>query len=102
MKTKREKFEVIGSITVDAGIVQIGDPCYQYDNHDMWLKYLDDTGILNMEGVLPIPHESEQGNYGHCSKAVVVTSGFGDGVYEVLAKKCKETGRVKEVKIKFF
>lgn len=102
MKTKREKFEVIGSVTVHAGILQIGDPCYQYEDHNEWLKYIEASGILKMEETLSIPHDLTQGNYDKFSKAVVVSSGMGDGVYNVLAKRCKKTGMIKEVKIKFF
>lgn len=99
----REKFEVVGSITVDAGLVQIGDPCYQFtENHNEWLKYIVDTGIADMDTTVAIPHKNKQGNYGISSKAIAVQSGLGDGVYDVLVKKCSETGLVKELKIKFF
>lgn len=93
---KQDKFESVGYITVDAGIIQIGDPCYQMkDKH--WQKYIEDVGIVDMtDGSLSIPHET-----GMPGKAIVVQSGFGDGIYDVLVKKCSKTGIVKELKIKF-
>lgn len=94
---KKSTFEVVGQITVDAGCIQVGDPCYGESD------YMDNLEELDTTGVALIPHNhSDQGNYGTCSKAVVVTSGFGDGVYDVLVKKCPHTGMVKELKIKFF
>lgn len=103
MKNKREKFEIVGSVTVDAGLIQIGDPCYQFEDHDLWLKYLEDSGLSKGGDVTVIAHDtSKGGNYDDCAKAVAVSSGFGDGIYNVLVKKCSETGRVKELKIKFF
>lgn len=97
MKKTREKFEVAGQITVDAGLVQIGDPCYLFEEHDKWLKYIETSGIGDMELTTPISHEN-----GNPGMAVAISSGFGDGIYNVLVKKCSKTGRVREVKIKFF
>lgn len=97
MSKPREKFEYAGSVTVDAGLIQIGDPCYMFDAHDKWLKYLETSGITGMDLSTNVSHEN-----GNPGMAVVVSSGFGDGVYDVMVKKCSETGRVKEVKIKFF
>ena len=96
------KYETVGHVSVDAGIIQIGDPCYQkegFKDHAVWMKYLEDNKILDMEDAVQIPHESGIDSYG---KAVVVSSGFGDGVYPVEIKKDIQTGRVKEVRIKFF
>ena len=46
--------------------------------------------------------EDNQLNYklGHPGVGVVFSSGYGDGCYQVFAKK--EKGRIKEIKIKFF
>lgn len=91
MKKVKNTFEKIGYISVDAGIVQIEDS-------KLWLDYIEDTGIDKMQnGSLSIPHETKMEG-----KAIVVQSGFGDGIYPVLAKRCKKTGLIKEVKIKFF
>lgn len=104
MKTKREKFEVVGSITVDAGLIQVGDPCYQYGqgDQDEWMNYLRDTGIAEGGDVVAIPHSREGGNYDGCSKAIALSSGLGDGIYDVQIKRCSQTGAIREMKIKFF
>lgn len=96
---KREKFEVVGQITVATGIVQVGDPCYQYDGGKEWEDFCDE---LDGQDIVNIPHSREGGNYNNFGKAVVVTSGFGDGVYDVMVKRCLKTGRIKELKVKFF
>jgi hypothetical protein len=105
-KTVKTKFEVVGHITVDAGIVQLGDPCYQdadFRDHKKWAKYIETMGIIGMNDSVQIPHSHyEEGNYGKYGRAVVVVSGFGDGVYPVEIKKCSKTSRVKEVRIRFF
>lgn len=102
MKKTREKFEVAGSITVDAGIVQIGDPCYQYGSQEDWMAFLHQNKMLdnNSPDITQVPHTKICPDYG--LKAVVVSSGFGDGVYDVLVKRCSKTGMVKELKVKFF
>lgn len=105
MSKPRAKWEVVGAVTVDAGLIQLGDPCYQRENFedkDVWMSYLRDNKILDMDDAVQIPHFNEGGNYDDYGRAVVVSSGFGDGVYPVEIKKCLETGRVKEVRIKFF
>ncbi len=108
MSKPRAKWETVGAITVDAGLVQLGDPCYQredFEEHATWIKYLEDNNIFDMDHAVQISHNREGGNLGNYEeygRAVVVSSGFGDGVYPVEIKKCLETGRVKEVRIKFF
>lgn len=92
---KVKKWKTVGHISVDAGIVQLGDPCYQYKNHDEWLKYIENTGIEKMKKTLEIGHEN-----GLPGQAVVISSGYGDGYYPV--EVIEEKGRVKEVRIKFF
>lgn len=100
------KYETVGEITVDAGIVQVGDPCYgnrnEFEKHEDWIKYLEENKIFGMGDSVAIPHDRSEGTYGECAKAVVVSSGFGDGVYPVQIKRCPETGRVKELRVKFF
>ncbi len=101
-KTKAPKFEVVGSITVDAGIIQIGDPCYEYGKPGAWLDFCDELKGMDELGVHQLPHESTKGNYGECSRAIVVQSGLGDGVYDVEVKRDAVMGIIKEVRIKFF
>lgn len=105
---KRARFETAGYITVDAGLVQVGDPCYgnvgEFKNHDTWMKYLTDNEIFDMDGAKEIPHRAGQdwARTNGINKAIVVSSGFGDGVYPVEIKRDLETGAVKELRVKFF
>ena len=106
MKKKLPKWETVGSVTVDAGLIQLGDPCYgnldEFEKHANWVRYLEGSGILNAdENVTVIPHgHDKEGNYKHHAKAVVVSSGYGDGCYPVQVRR--EDGRIKEVRIRFF
>lgn len=97
------KWEKIGVVGVDAGLVWIGDPCYcvtpDANEHPAktWKEFCDK--ILK-HGI----HEKgfQQFNYklGHPGLGVCVTSGIGDGVYEVFARRNSE-GSIMEVRINF-
>lgn len=86
------EWERIGNCAVDAGIIMLGDPCYYLHGENpevfgsTWPEFCD---RLRDELTLDLD-----------SYAVVVSSGYGDGVYPVEAKF--EDGRVKEVRIVFF
>lgn len=75
------KLEEVGMIDVDAGIVQIGDPCYWYGKgHDFtyevgWTNYCN---LLTGEKVHIIRHD-----HGREGRAITVQSGYGDGSYPV-------------------
>lgn len=97
MKTKRAKWEVIGAISVDSGCITIADPCYDVDD-SLYIEAETDTVCH--------PHEGDtlelKRGFG---AAVTLSTGLGDGVYLVEAKRCIEggfEGRIKEVRIKFF
>jgi hypothetical protein len=92
--TKREKFEIIGTVCVDTATLHIGDPCYQTEGADFSDEFGDaeDVQLILREGDLP-----QAG-----AQAIRVITGFGDGMYDVMAKRCTVTGRIKELKIKFF
>lgn len=102
MKRKIEEltdYEQVGVVGVDAGCVHLGDPCYFIKGAE-WNDYLnnhlfkrDENGAYKR--VVSIPYEM-----GHEGKAVVVSSGYGDGSYPVFVRKNKE-GRIAEVKIVF-
>lgn len=97
----KSKYEKVGYITVDAGIVQLGDPCYTSDdrNHaDDWGGFCDKLipGMKEGNGTYQVKHDN-----GNPGKAVVVNSGFGDGAYPVEVKRDKD-GTIREVRIKFF
>lgn len=103
---KSEKFETVGSITVDAGLVRVGDPCYSFKNQNKWLawltKHLEFGKTNNRKDTYAVAHDSRSGNYGEHAAAIVVTSGMGDGVYPVQVKRCSETGLIRELRVKFF
>lgn len=95
----------VGVIGVDAGICWIGDPCYILHNEDglpkevgkNWREFVD---ILYTKSRTNI--EAHQFNYdlGHAGLGVVVSTGYGDGVYPVFIET--EDNRVKRVSVEFF
>ena len=98
--------KIIGVVGVDAGLVLIGDPGYLIHTEPEstlgkdWEKFCN---LLTDEEKPTI----KQFNFplGNPGLAVVVSSGFGDGVYPVYAEvvDTKEGGkRVKKVTIEFF
>ena len=86
---KNKEWINAGFCGVDAGCLIIGDPCYL--DGDGW------TEEDYKKEVCSDWNDSKQIDNG---KAVLVSSGYGDGEYPVYIKK--QDGRVKEVKIKFF
>ena len=93
MKSEWKKIGVVG---VDSGTLMIGDPCYLDD--DGWTKEDYDKFVCRMKGdYKQVPFE-----HGHAGKAMIFSSGFGDGCYNVFAKikDYKDWGkRITEVKI---
>jgi hypothetical protein len=76
------------------------------------LKITQDNGFANAKNNFSYPACAEktlnegygQLNYelGHAGVGVTASSGYGDGCYPVYATIVKKTGRIKELKIKFF
>jgi len=101
-----EEFIKVGEIGVDAGLVWIGDPCYILHKKkndvpkSIGKDWLDFCNKLNDEKGKPLNHKQFNYDRGHAGLGVCVSSGFGDGVYDVMAKI--EEGRIKEIKVKFF
>ncbi len=103
MKSNVSIRKQIGEIGVDAGLCWIGDPCYIL-HHDPvpktvgrdWDEFCD---ILHEDGQYPT---CKQFNYdlGHPGLGVVVSTGYGDGVYPVYAE-FNEDGRVAKVCVEF-
>jgi len=92
-------WQLVGEIGVDAGICWIGDPCYiigKDASNNIWPTWNSFCDTIDPE------KRTQQYNYklGHAGLGVLVSTGFGDGVYPVEANFKK--GRVKEVRIKFF
>lgn len=79
------KWQKIGKISVDAGIVWIGDPCYIKDNFFLpWSKFCNKLGI----GVKEFP------------EGLCLPSGYGDGSYIVYAEHGRD-GVIQKVMIDF-
>lgn len=102
----------IGSFGVDSGQVLITDPCYL---NEWKADEFDEPAIKKMQksGKFEYSYngacaktltENENGrDAGHIGlgcDGVVAPTGYGDGVYDVMA--LYESGRVKEIKIEFF
>lgn len=88
------KWKKVGVVGVDSGCILLGDPCY-------WIK-----GDEYDKEVCSDWDKSKQIKFdlGHNGKGVLVSSGFGDGCYEVFVNEQDygEFGkRIKEVKIVF-
>jgi hypothetical protein len=76
-RSKMEKWKKIGVVGVDSGTLMITDPCYV--EGDEWTDKDYDKYVCGMKGnSTQVPHE-----LGHMGKAVLTTTGFGDGLYPV-------------------
>lgn len=86
-----QKWETIGTVGVDAGLIMIGDPCYvAHDSHpDHPVHHWSDFCNL-----------IEKGDHWNIGDGVVVTSGYGDGEYPVQIRRAKD-GRIAEVRVRF-
>jgi len=104
-------FEQIGVIGVDAGLCWIGDPCYILHKEGAekeanakvlghnWSEFCDRIDYSKGPTVMQFNYPA-----GHPGLGVLVSTGVGDGVYNVLAKIKEVKGwgrRVCEVRIKF-
>jgi hypothetical protein len=96
---KLGKKELVGYITVDAGLVQIGDPCYlSKDNgnpYENWSEFC--AGLLKNEqnGVLNIDHAN-----GSEGMAIAVNTAYGDGIFPVYVRRDKNGG-ITEMTVNF-
>lgn len=96
-----EGYEFAGTIGVDSGLCWIGDPCYcvtpDADEHPApsWNEFCNTLEKIEKNGVA-------QWNYKGGSKGlgVSVSTGYGDGSYNVYVKKTKN-GRIAKVLINF-
>ena len=102
MKTKSQRRKLIGEIGVDAGLCWIGDPSYILHANPLpkaigkdWEEFCDS---LDADGAYP----TKQFDYdlGHSGLGVVVSTGYGDGVYPVYAE-FNDEGRIASVTVEF-
>lgn len=97
------QWEKVGEVGVDAGMVWIGDPCYiasKDASHvfPSWKKFCAEL----FKGDPNCNNDTKQWNYkmGHAGLGVSVSSGYGDGTYDVFVKRSRD-GRVAEAKVVF-
>ncbi len=102
MKVKANARRQIGQIGIDAGLCWIGDPCYILHADLLpkavgkdWSHFCD----LLDDGTYPTCKQLHY-DLGHAGLGVVVSTGYGDGVYPVFAEFNAE-GRVARVWVEF-
>ena len=97
----REKWELLGTVSVDSGKLVITDPCYLED----WVSDIPDYDNPNKYGYSYSGACSTTGEGNNLGgelaggKAVVFLTGYGDGRYEIYAKYQRGIRAIKEVKI---
>jgi len=101
--SRKRETRVVGYIGVDAGLCYIGDPCYVIGkelgaNYEEFLKYLpeqhDQAWAIEYSNIPQAPDRATP------VRAVVVGTGFGDGMYPVEAE-IDGDGRVRKIIIDF-
>lgn len=103
---REEKWEKVGVVGVDAGLLWLGDPCYIMTKdasnfHDgTWHEWLDKLWKLEEEQ----KNNAVQWSYqnGHPGLGISVSTGFGDGKYDVFVRRdSQEKNRIAEVRVVF-
>jgi hypothetical protein len=92
----KPEWKKIGVVGVDSGTLMIADPCYV--DGEGWTEKDYDKEVCGMKG----QYSQVKFELGHPGKAVIFSSGLGDGVYDVFAKIEEVEGcgkRITEVKI---
>lgn len=106
-------WEEVGEVWVDSGSIMVGDPCYTHGQDashavEDWDDFLARTWpkVFGKKGEIDHTAKMDDVTYALSEKGigVVVSSGFGDGVYPVFVKYSNEGQwgkRVAEVKVVF-
>ncbi|MDD4888407.1 MAG: DUF4241 domain-containing protein [Phycisphaerae bacterium] len=97
---ENKNWKQVGTISVDAGLCWVGDPCYcitpDCDEHpaQTWSEFCN--AISDHE------QDAKQWNFklGTPGLGVSVSTGYGDGSYPVFIRRNRD-GRVAEVKVVF-
>ena len=98
---EKTDWQLVGNIGVDAGMIWLGDPCYLSDGKGPlqdWDAFCDKLQKMGRENGSP------RRVYDFGITGVAVSSGFGDGSYNVYVKYSNEGSwgkRVAEVKVVF-
>jgi len=92
----------IGNIGVDAGLCWIGDPCYVLpeDSHERTDEAIHDWSVFCNTMRDKMSHAFTY-KLGHEGLGVCVSTGYGDGLYPVVADIDKRSNRIKSVTITF-
>jgi len=100
-------WEKVGTISVDAGVVMVGDPCYTQGEDatshvGTWEEFLGRTwpDVFGPRAKLRTKMGDAVPALGDPGIGIVVSSGYGDGQYPVYVQR--QDGRVKAVKVVFF
>lgn len=109
-KSKEDLYEEeIGVVGVDSGQIVICDPCYIDSEWEQEEYTGNGTPKHNFSynaccEKTAGDKETGQLNFklGHAGVGVVTRSGYGDGVYPVIATIDKTSGRVKSIRVEFF
>lgn len=101
---KTDTMTYIGSFSVDSGQAMVGDPCYldkweNWDDSESFDKHVEKAGQYGYLGACGITLKEGYGELGS-SRAVVFTTGYGDGYYPVYAD-FTDDGRVGKIVIDF-
>ena len=101
-KEGKEMKKHIGKIAVDAGLCWIGDPCYVLpeDSQERTDEAIHNWGVFCNTMRDKISHAFTFA-HGHEGLGVCVGTGYGDGLYPVVADIDKRSGHVKSVTITF-
>lgn len=101
VRETREGWHKVGECGASAGCILISDPCYVLQDrpgaapdytYDKFMRDWDDQGQPTVATVYP-------NNNPNFAAGVVVSTGWGDGVYPVLGRFAE--GRLMEVRISF-
>lgn len=100
----KKKLVKVGKIGVDAGLCWIGDPCYLLQGSRPKSIGNDWDGFCDtLPEDAPIM-KSYDYDIGHEGLGCVVSTGYGDGVYDVIAEVIEDPKwgtRIKSVKVVF-
>lgn len=97
---KKQKWEQVGLIGVDAGLCWLGDPCYIIHPDKIPDALGKDWGEF-CAAITDVDNKQFNYDMGHPGLGVCVSTGWGDGVYPVEVLREGEEGRIAEVRVRF-